>query len=214
MHFDLKCDNVLLEPLGAAAEVWEPKTGSAEAPFRVRRRIHFNGICNEQLLYKCVNRNGLLASGGDVTTSPPLDPPTDVDFGRWCWRTLESPAHLDTSARAAQSRLATAARSASRAPRCCWWQTRARRGATATTAANGKAQVGKIEERNSAVSCTPCLDEGWLTRLLTGLQLIARQSIRDEAGRALDMRASQGLHVGLQARPATSGAWAACCTSW
>jgi hypothetical protein len=36
VHFDLKCDNVLLEPLGASGEVWEPRTGTSQAPFRVR----------------------------------------------------------------------------------------------------------------------------------------------------------------------------------
>lgn len=35
VHFDLKCDNVLLEPLGAAADVWDPPAGAADAPFRV-----------------------------------------------------------------------------------------------------------------------------------------------------------------------------------
>ena len=35
VHFDLKCDNVLLEPLGARGEVWEPQPGTSQAPFSV-----------------------------------------------------------------------------------------------------------------------------------------------------------------------------------
>ena len=92
VHFDLKCDNVLLEPLGARGEVWEPQPGTFQAPFRV-------SLGNLARMSACAPMSQNLSVANCLTLSYCDDANQRSHPSvllRWCWQTLESPAPLAT----------------------------------------------------------------------------------------------------------------------
>jgi hypothetical protein len=97
VHFDLKCDNVLLEPLGAGGEVWEPQTGTSQAPFRVCFAVWSVWLpeqqCQQKLSFGRFQLLQLQSVADDVTSSKGSHPSALL---RWCWQTLESLAPLAT----------------------------------------------------------------------------------------------------------------------